>query len=345
MSEQMSVKPAFSNRVLIWGEKQGRLGLPWQPADNSDFDIYKVWISEIMLQQTQLSTVLKRFDPFINLFPDVFSLASSKQESVVLAWSGLGFYRRAINLHEASKILCAQKNFKFPKKAADWVKLPGIGYSTAAAISAFTSSERIPILDINVVRVLSRHSLIVNPMSDVRSRAKLFRYAQIIMPHDPNLIPRYSQFIMDIGALICRKEKPLCSKCPVSSDCDAFQQQKVAKVKFRKSKVWKKIKFIWAIEFSGDMIILEYQRTGTLWGGLWTPKRYQEEIDLPKGASFLCSKEFPISNSILLLDIWLVKEISSFDSVKTKSFNLKSLDSIPVPNLLKEVLKEFKLLH
>ena len=98
-------------------------------------------------------------------------------------------------------------------------------------------------------------------------------------------------------------------------------------------------------KFSGDMIILEYQRTGTLWGGLWTPKRYQEEIDLPKGASFLCSKEFPISNSILLLDIWLVKEISSFDSVKTKSFNLKSLDSIPVPNLLKEVLKEFKLLH
>ena len=100
MSAKINLESSFSTRLLSWGKKNGRFGLPWQPPENSDFNVYKVWVSEIMLQQTQLDTVLKRFKPFITLFPDVFSLAGSEQESVVLAWKGLGFYRRAINLHK-----------------------------------------------------------------------------------------------------------------------------------------------------------------------------------------------------------------------------------------------------
>ena len=152
---------AFTNNLINWGKSFGRKNLPWNPSYGKKIDPYKVWLSEIMLQQTQFRTGVKYFERFIKHFPNVKNLAESEIETVLSFWSGLGYYARAKNMHKAAKIICSGGKVNFPKSASDWKKLPGIGFSTAAAISAFTVNEKQPIMDANVIRIVARqHKLI-----------------------------------------------------------------------------------------------------------------------------------------------------------------------------------------
>ena len=146
----------FAARLIEWGIKEGRTALPWKGKTNGSYDPYKIWVSEMMLQQTRFSAVLPKFNQFMRRFPDVEKLADSRLEDVIEVWSGLGYYRRARNLHKGAKIIVNERGKIFPKNAADWRTIPGIGMSTSAAISSFVNGEKVALLDANVCRVLCR---------------------------------------------------------------------------------------------------------------------------------------------------------------------------------------------
>ncbi len=218
----------FARALIAWQAQQGRHGLPWQGTR----DPYRVWLSEIMLQQTQVTTVLGYYERFLARFPDLPSLAAAPLEDVLSLWAGLGYYARARLLHRCARLVLAEHGGRFPGTAALLANLPGIGASTAAAIAAFCYHERAAILDANVKRVLARRHAIDGDLKAPAVLAPLWEHAQALLPEADAMAP-YTQAIMDLGATVCTRSQPRCGQCPVRDGCRAHEQGRAAQLPTR----------------------------------------------------------------------------------------------------------------
>jgi A/G-specific adenine glycosylase len=262
------VRPAdqtFSTRIVEWQRSHGRHTLPWQRTR----DPYRVWLSEIMLQQTQVSTVLGYYERFLERFPDVAALAAASIDDVFAMWSGLGYYSRARNLHRCAQAVVSEHGGQFPHSATQLAELPGIGRSTAAAVAAFCFGERVAILDGNVKRVLSRFLAFDDDLASSASERKLWDHATRLLPDEA--IESYTQGLMDLGATVCVTRSPHCLLCPVQTDCQARQQDRpeAYPVKTRKLKRGKR-EHVWLwLQWRDQLWLTQRPDTG-VWAGLWS---------------------------------------------------------------------------
>lgn len=256
----------FSRRVVDWQRTHGRHGLPWQATR----DAYKIWLSEIMLQQTQVATVLHYYAKFLQRFPNVAALAAAKDDEVMAHWAGLGYYSRARNLHHAAKQVVAKHGGVFPDDVELLADLPGIGRSTAAAIAAFAYDVIAPILDGNVKRVLARHAAIegfpgVNAVEKV-----LWLEAAARLPKEREDMVAYTQGLMDLGATVCTKGDPHCLLCPVADDCAAKSDGRIADIPApRPSKKTPERSQRYLLALHADTVLLVKRPAPGIWGGLW----------------------------------------------------------------------------
>lgn len=254
----------FAARVLGWFDEFGRKDLPWQQAD-----AYAVWVSEIMLQQTQVQTVIPYYERFIQSFPGVVALANAPLDKVLRHWSGLGYYARARNLHKAAQVIRDDHSAAFPRSFDDVIALPGIGRSTAGAILSLAFNERHAILDGNVKRVLARHRAIAGWAGKTEVANALWQAAEQVTPE--RQVADYTQAIMDLGATICTRSNPLCEACPVASDCRARRADSIDAYpgrKPRKTRPLKQTTMVLAVH--DDSLYLERRPAAGIWGGLWS---------------------------------------------------------------------------
>ncbi len=263
---------SFSSRLITWQKQHGRHDLPWQGAD-----AYRVWLSEIMLQQTQVATVIPYYQRFVASFPDIAALAAATEEQVLAHWSGLGYYARGRNLHKAAQIIVEKFNGEFPRKLEDILELPGIGRSTAAAVCALAYHERRAILDGNVKRVLARYCGIAGWTGNKVVEEKLWRQAEALLP--PRDIASYTQALMDMGATVCTRSKPKCVLCPVQADCAALQTERITELptpRLRKAVPERHATFL--LLMHGNDILLEKRPGSGIWGGLWCPPQFEDDV-------------------------------------------------------------------
>ena len=259
------MKTDFAARVLHWYDRHGRKDLPWQNSG----DPYRVWISEIMLQQTQVQTVIPYYRRFMQRFPDVAALADAPLDEVLKHWSGLGYYARARNLHHAAQIIRDRYDGRFPATIEAVSELPGIGRSTAGAILALTFGQRQAILDGNVKRVLARHAAIDGWPGRTAVARQLWDLAEARTPADR--VGDYTQAIMDLGATLCTRSKPACALCPVQGDCAALALGDVARFPGRKPKKEKPRRVTTMVLAVADgAVYLERRPASGIWGGLWS---------------------------------------------------------------------------
>lgn len=257
----------FTENLLQWYKIHGRHHLPWQINPTP----YRVWVSEIMLQQTQVSTVYKYYQEFIKQFSSIKLLSEAKLDEVLKLWSGLGYYARARNLHRCAQIVCEQYGGEFPKTIEQLTQLPGIGRSTAGAILSFSMQVRAPILDGNVKRVLTRYEAVAGLTTDKAVLSTLWDIAEQHTPLD-DYAP-YNQAIMDLGATICTRHHPQCLQCPVKSGCQAYAHSTTHEfpqtAKKKKMRVQKSIQML-IIQNVDGKIWLEKRPPAGIWGGLWS---------------------------------------------------------------------------
>ena len=261
---------SLADAVVHWQALHGRSHLPWQKTR----DPYRVWLSEIMLQQTQVTTVLGYYDRFLQRFPDVASLAAATEDEVMALWSGLGYYSRARNLHRCAQQVVQLHGGKFPASAEVLQTLAGIGRSTAGAIAAFCFSERVAILDANVRRVLTRVLGFDGDLSVAENERALWALATQLLP-DSELetsMPRYTQGLMDLGATVCLPRKPLCLVCPLQSRCAAFKQSQPERYPVKTRKLTRKAESWWLLLLRDPegRIWLERRPGKGIWAGLYS---------------------------------------------------------------------------
>lgn len=255
--------PDFAMAVVKWQKRHGRHDLPWQHTR----DPYKIWLSEIMLQQTQVAAVIPYYEAFVRRFPSVAVLARAQRHSVLAQWSGLGYYARTRNLHAAAKIM---HTHGFPADAAGWEALPGVGRSTASAIAVFAGGQRCAILDGNVKRVLARTHRLPHPINSRAGEEALWQLAATLLP-PPRHIRPYTQGLMDLGATVCRRKVPLCESCPLATQCAAHQHNETAHYPQRQARADKPHKRAhFALVCSGEQVLLQQQPPRGIWGGLWS---------------------------------------------------------------------------
>lgn len=276
----VSKERSLAQSVVQWQEQHGRSHLPWQQTR----DPYRVWLSEIMLQQTQVVTVLGYYERFLEQFPDVASLAAASEDEVMALWSGLGYYSRARNLHRCAQQVVELHGGVFPASAQVLQTLSGIGRSTAGAIAAFCFSERVPILDANVRRVLTRVLGFDGDLSLAANERALWSLAAGLLP-DSDLIasmPRYTQGLMDLGAMVCLPRKPLCLVCPLQSHCLAFRQCEPERYPVKSRKLTRKAEVWWLLLLRdpSGRIWLERRPSKGIWAGLYSFPAYPSESAL-----------------------------------------------------------------
>ncbi|MGD8746674.1 MAG: A/G-specific adenine glycosylase, partial [Gammaproteobacteria bacterium] len=259
------MNPGFARRVLDWFEVSGRHDLPWQ----IDPSPYRVWVSEIMLQQTQVATVIPYFERFIARFPAIRELADADLDEVLHLWSGLGYYARARNMHRAARTVCEHHGGRFPEAFDEVAALPGIGRSTAGAILALSLGQRHPILDGNVKRVLCRHEGLEGWPGRPAVEKALWEISDRLTPDDG--VAEYTQAMMDLGATICRRGRPDCDRCPVSGDCVARsqgRQQELPTPRPRRERPLRRTHMLLISDPDGR-VLLERREPSGIWGGLW----------------------------------------------------------------------------
>ena len=257
---------SFAQKLLAWYDENGRHDLPW----HHDRNPYRVWVSEIMLQQTQVTTVIPYFEVFMQRFPDVKALASAPVDDVLSHWSGLGYYARARNLQKAAQQVVDQHGGEFPGNLEQLQALPGIGRSTAAAILAQAFQQRAAILDGNVKRVLARYHAIPGWPGKTDVLNQLWERAE---EHTPDArIRDYTQAIMDLGAMVCTRSRPSCKRCPLQDGCDAYDRGETSLYPGSKPKKAKPEKTTWMVilEDHHGRILLERRPPSGIWGGLWS---------------------------------------------------------------------------
>jgi A/G-specific adenine glycosylase len=271
----------FALRLIAWQKAHGRRGLPWQVSDP-----YAVWVSEIMLQQTQVETVIPYYGRFMARFPDITSLAAAPEDEVLALWSGLGYYARARNLHAAARRMMTEHNGSFPSGFEAIQTLPGIGRSTAAAISAFAFGEQRAILDGNVKRVFCRLFGVDGWPGEKAVEARLWKLAEMLLPEED--IQSYTQGIMDLGATLCRRSRPDCDDCPFADDCIAnreCRQGELPAVRPRKD-LPERETIMLVLRHAGE-ILLQKRPSSGIWGGLWSLPECTPDEDVVLAARHL----------------------------------------------------------
>jgi A/G-specific adenine glycosylase len=260
----------FQHKVLAWFDQHGRKDLPWQ----QDITPYRVWLSEIMLQQTQVATVIPYFQAFTAKFPDVESLAQAHVDEVLRLWSGLGYYARARNLHKAARVIGEQG--RFPDTLDGLMALPGIGQSTAGAILSIAFNKPQPILDGNVKRVLARLKAIPGWSGNSQVNKQLWEISAKLTP--VQRVADYTQAMMDLGATVCTRSNPACGECPLAADCMAFLTQRVSD--FPTPRITKALpikQLIFLLLHNKAQVLLEKRPPTGIWGGLWSLPEFASE--------------------------------------------------------------------
>lgn len=280
-SDQRVVRCAedFAGRLVGWQRRCGRHDLPWQGGD-----AYRVWLSEVMLQQTQVATVIPYFQRFVARFPSLAALAAADEEAVLALWSGLGYYSRARNLHRAARQIQLRHDGFFPQHLDALLALPGIGRSTAAAILALAFHQRHAILDGNVKRVLARHGAVAGWPGSKPVEAALWSMAEARLPVEA--VATYTQALMDLGATVCRRSRPGCQQCPVATDCQAYQAGRVAEFpQPRPKKALPERLAVFLLLRQGAEILLEKRPPSGIWGGLWCLPQFDSVAEAVAGAA------------------------------------------------------------
>lgn len=271
-------KTDFAGRLLAWFDEHGRHDLPWQHPRT----LYRVWVSEIMLQQTQVATVIDYFNRFMRRFPSLDALATAPLDDVLALWSGLGYYARARNLHAAAR---AMASGGIPDTLAGWQALPGVGPSTAAAVMAQAFDEPETILDGNVKRVMARHAGIDRPIEQASTIQALYDVAK---SHTPTQrVADYTQAIMDLGATLCVRHAPECAVCPVSADCVALATERTEELPARRARkaVPTRRAVFMALEDGAERLMLIRRPPTGIWGGLWCLPEYDPAQDSVPGSA------------------------------------------------------------
>jgi len=254
----------FARRLVRWQARHGRHDLPWQRTR----DPYRIWLSEVMLQQTQVATVIPYYLRFLERFPSVKALAKASLDDVLKLWSGLGYYSRARNLHTAAREIVASHRRRFPRTLESLESLPGLGRSTAAAIAVFAFGAREAILDGNVKRVLARHFAVRGFPGDKRVENRLWALAESELP--AKNVEAYTQGLMDLGAEVCTRTRPACMRCPVRPTCEAYAQgeaEAYPQPRPRKTRPVRKTSMLLMLR-DGEVLLEKRPPTG-VWGGLW----------------------------------------------------------------------------
>ena len=266
VNNSSSTTAPFAPRLLAWFEQHGRHDLPWQQNRTP----YRVWLSEIMLQQTQVQTVIPYFLRFVARYPTVEQLAGASEDEVLHLWTGLGYYARARNLHRAARCIVADHNGVFPADVDALEQLPGIGRSTAGAIASLAMGVRAAILDGNVKRVLARHDAVAGWPGAAKTLAELWRLAELYTPEQR--VADYNQGMMDLGATLCTRQNPRCEHCPVSGTCQAREHSEQHLFPGRKPRRTLPERQTYFLVFQRpDGAVLLQKRPGTgIWGGLWS---------------------------------------------------------------------------
>ena len=257
----------FAARVVRWQATHGRDGLPWQNIR----DPYRVWLSETMLQQTQVKTALPYYQRFLARFPDVATLAAANLDDVLALWSGLGYYSRARNLHRCAQAVTRDHGGMFPSSSAQLQALPGIGRSTAAAIAAFCWGERVAILDGNVKRVLARVLAFGQDLATTGAQRSLWQHATGLLPLAAEDMPAYTQGLMDVGATVCSVRKPSCLLCPVEAICGARKASEPERYPVKSRRLRRSSQSLWLLraQTQDGSVWLEKRPTPGVWAGLY----------------------------------------------------------------------------
>jgi A/G-specific adenine glycosylase len=267
---------SFSSRILQWYDHHGRMDLPWQ----QDVSAYRVWISEIMLQQTQVQTVIPYFERFMQRFPSVHALAGATEDEVLHLWTGLGYYARARNLHKTARMISDDHQGKFPVTVSELCELPGIGRSTAGAIVSIAGGRRAPIFDGNVKRVLARCFGIEGWPGQANVAKQFWQKADELTPE--RRVADYTQAIMDLGATLCVRTSPNCKACPVETICVANREGRIEALPGKKPRKTMPVKStcMLIVENASAELLLEKRASRGLWGGLWSfPECAADELD------------------------------------------------------------------
>ncbi|MHB9706561.1 A/G-specific adenine glycosylase [Alcaligenes aquatilis] len=273
----------LAEKVVAWQRTSGRHHLPWQNTQ----DPYRVWLSEIMLQQTQVATVLGYYERFLERFPTVKDLAAAEQDEVMPYWAGLGYYARARNLHRCAQEVMEKWGGRFPGNATDLATLPGIGRSTACAIAAFCFGERSPIMDGNVKRVFTRYFGIYGPTQKKAVENTLWAKADEVVELAPASLDMaaYTQGLMDLGSQCCTRSKPTCSLCPLQSNCYAHTHQAQSELPSPKERIRQDERYahMLILELNGQ-VLLEQRPDKGIWGGLLTLPQFDDAVSLQTAA-------------------------------------------------------------
>jgi len=270
------IDSSFADRLLLWFDQHGRHDLPWQLNPTP----YRVWVSEIMLQQTQVSTVIPYYLRFMERFPDVASLASANIDQLLHLWTGLGYYARARNLHKAAKTIMEDHQGKLPESVDELMSLAGIGQSTAGAIAALSMGIRAPILDGNVKRVLTRFHAVAGYPEQNAVKQQLWNVAESLLP--AQRFDDYTQAIMDLGATVCTRSSPACPACPLQEDCRAYKSDSIAQFPGKKPKKTLPIKAVamFILRNPQGHVLLEKRPPSGIWGALYSLPEC-EDTDTP----------------------------------------------------------------
>lgn len=268
----------FSKRVLTWFDEHGRKNLPWQ----NNRTAYRVWLSEIMLQQTQVTTVIPYFEEFTARFPTVTDLAQADIDQVLHLWTGLGYYARARNLHKAANQVTDKFAGEFPNTVDELESLPGIGRSTAGAIASLSMNIRAPILDGNVKRVLTRFHAIPGWPEQQKIKTQLWEVADSLLPE--SRFADYTQAMMDLGATVCTRSKPLCESCPLSDDCLSLEQGRINEIPGKKPKKTLAVKAVtlFILRNNQNAVLLQKRPASGIWGGLYSLPEGNNPGEIPK---------------------------------------------------------------
>ncbi|MFA7664887.1 MAG: A/G-specific adenine glycosylase [Burkholderiaceae bacterium] len=296
----------FAHRVIDWQGREGRHDLPWQGTR----DPYRIWLSEIMLQQTQVATVIPYYQRFIEAFPNLASLAAAPLDRVMQLWSGLGYYSRARNLHRCARELVERHDGVFPLDSQVLATLPGIGRSTAAAIAVFAAGERAAILDGNVRRVLCRVFGVTGWPGERSVEAALWALAERELPERE--VEAYTQGLMDLGATVCTRHRPACDRCPLAGDCVAWREGRVAELPTPRParEVPARACRMLAIR-QADGWLVERRPPAGIWGGLWSLPQTEPVDGEPEGITELAAR-LGQRHGLVLSEPGLLAELPAF---------------------------------